>query len=46
MELAHTKTQLNKEKNRFELKLEKDLAFIEFKVASKGDIYMVHTEVP
>lgn len=46
MELAHTSTQLNREKNRFELKLDQDLAFIDFKIGKSGDIYLIHTEVP
>lgn len=46
MELAHTKTQLNEEESRFELRLDNDVAFIDFKVSKGGDLYMVHTEVP
>jgi uncharacterized protein len=46
MEINHTRTQLNKEKNRFELKLDQAIAFIDFKIGKAGDIYLIHTEVP
>lgn len=46
MDLASLKTSDNQEANRFELKLDHALAFIEYKVGKSGEMYLVHTEVP
>lgn len=46
MDLAPLKTDINQEENRFELWVEGNLAKIDFKKGSKGQLYMIHTEVP
>lgn len=46
MDIVHARTLLNKDKNRFELKIDNDIAFIDFKLNQNGDVNMVHTEVP
>ncbi len=46
MDLAQLKTQINLEESRFELVIDDYLAKIDFKKGSKGQYYMVHTEVP
>lgn len=46
MDLAQLKTKVNEESNRFELLIDEYLAKIDFKRNSKGDIYLIHTEVP
>ncbi len=46
MDLAQLKTQVNQEENRFELLVEGSVAKIDFKEGSKGQLYLVHTEVP
>ncbi len=46
MDLAQLKTQVNQEENRFELQFDGSLAKIDFKKGSKGQYYLIHTEVP
>jgi predicted GNAT family acetyltransferase len=46
MDLAPLKTVVNKEGRRFELMVDGALAKIDFKEGSKGQLYMIHTEVP
>ena len=46
MDLAQLKTQINQEESRFELHVDNNLAKIDFKKGSKGQYYMIHTEVP
>ena len=46
MDLAQLKTQINQEESRFELQADGNLAKIDFKKGSKGQYYMIHTEVP
>ncbi|WP_420318522.1 GNAT family N-acetyltransferase [Ekhidna sp.] len=46
MDLASLKTIDNKDLNRFELKLDDQLAYIEYKEGKSGDVYLIHTEVP
>lgn len=46
MDLASLKTFNNKENQRFELSLDSEMAFIEYKLGKSGDLYMIHTEVP
>lgn len=46
MDLAQLRTQVNESESRFELHINGSLAKIDFKVGSKGQYYMIHTEVP
>ncbi len=46
MDLAQLRTQVNQEESRFELQVEGNLAKIDFKKGSKGQFYLIHTEVP
>lgn len=46
MDLAKLHTEHNKEQSRFELKMDNDLAFIDYKVGKSGNWYLIHTEVP
>lgn len=46
MDLANTKTINNKEKNRFELEVDRAIAIIDYKIGKSGKWYLIHTEVP
>ncbi|WP_370086345.1 GNAT family N-acetyltransferase [Ekhidna sp.] len=46
MDLASLKTRDNSEKHRFEIKVDDEMAFLDYKIGKSGDVYMVHTEVP
>ncbi|MEP5610766.1 MAG: GNAT family N-acetyltransferase [Cyclobacteriaceae bacterium] len=46
MDLAQLKTTVNLEEGRFELQIDDNLAKIDFKKGSKGQFYLIHTEVP
>ena len=46
MDLASAKTVNNQEKDRFELKIDDHIAFIDYKIGKSGKWYLVHTEVP
>ena len=46
MDLGQIKTLQNKEKNRFELIIEGQVAFIDYILNTKGEIFLTHTEVP
>lgn len=46
MDLASIRTIDNKDSSRFELTLDAEVAFIDYKIGKSGDIYLVHTEVP
>ncbi len=46
MDLASLTTVHNEEKDRFELEVDGQLAFIDYKIGKSGKWYLVHTEVP
>lgn len=46
MDLASLKTKNNTEEQRFMLQLDDAEAFIDYKTAKSGDLYLIHTEVP
>ncbi|MEO9484474.1 MAG: GNAT family N-acetyltransferase [Ekhidna sp.] len=46
MDLANLKTKDNESESRFELSLDGEIAFIDYKIGKSGDVYFVHTEVP
>ncbi|MEP1095978.1 MAG: GNAT family N-acetyltransferase [Cyclobacteriaceae bacterium] len=46
MDLAQLKTVVNQKESRFELLIDGNLAKIDFKKGSKGQLYLIHTEVP
>lgn len=46
MDLASIKTVNNENSSRFELQMDDEVAFIEYKIGKSGALYMIHTEVP
>lgn len=46
MDLSQTTLNLNEEKSQYEITVEGQLAYIEFKLNKKGQIFLTHTEVP
>lgn len=46
MDLAKLSTVQNSEEDRFELRVEEYVAFIQYKIGKSGNWYLVHTEVP